>query len=130
MISALKWVSITSRCRGGSDIMRAERIKNTEKVSITSRCRGGSDAMIMIYIRRIVMMVSITSRCRGGSDKYWRYNVMERLRVSITSRCRGGSDCKPTSLHGYAANRDLDFKKTSILLHFCHPFDYILAQFF
>ena len=81
MISALKWVSITSRCRGGSDIMRAERIKNTEK-------------------------------------------------VSITSRCRGGSDCKPTSLHGYAANRDLDFKKTSILLHFCHPFDYILAQFF
>jgi hypothetical protein len=51
-------------------------------------------------------------------------------RVSITSRCRGGSDCKPTSLHGYAANRDLDFKKTSILFHFCHPFDYILAQFF
>ena len=44
-------------------------------------------------------------------------------RVSITSRCRGGSDCKPTS-------RDLDFKKTSILFHFCHPFDYILAQFF
>ncbi len=50
--------------------------------------------------------------------------------VSITSRCRGGSDCKPTSPHGYAANRNLNFKKTFILFHFCHPFDYILAQFF
>ena len=42
----------------------------------------------------------------------------------------GGSDCKPTNLHGYAANSDLNFKKTFIMFHFSHPFDYILAQFF
>ena len=33
-------------------------------------------------------------------------------------------------LHGYAANSDLNFEKTFIMLHFSHPFDYILAQFF
>ena len=100
--------------------------------------------------------VSITSRCRGGSDTDWymfdcqqgykfqsprgvgvvqteskvRIMVNMTRTVSITSRCRGGSDCKPTSLHGYAANRNLNFKKTFILFHFCHPFDYILAHFF
>ena len=74
--------------------------------------------------------VSITSRCRGGSDiKNFFFNATTE-EVSITSRCRGGSDCKPTSPHGYAANRNLNFKKTFILFHFCHPFDYILAQFF
>ena len=58
------------------------------------------------------------------------FSRKQRKVVSSTSRCRGGSDCKPTSPHGYAANRNLDFKKTSILFHFYHPFDYILAQFF
>ncbi len=74
--------------------------------------------------------VSITSRCRGGSDDSGQVKLNWQYCVSITSRCRGGSDCKPTSLHGYAANRNLNFKKTFILFHFCHPFDYILAQFF
>ena len=43
---------------------------------------------------------------------------------SNTSRWGGGSDCKPTSLHGYAANWDLNFKKTFNLLHFYHPLYY------
>ena len=43
---------------------------------------------------------------------------------SITSRWGGSSDCKPTSLHGYAANWDLNFKKTFNLLHFYHTLYY------
>ena len=74
---------------------------------------------------------SITSRWGGSSDMTREILFRgKRIDVSITSRWGGGSDCKPTSLHGYTANWDLNFKKTFILFHFCHPFDYILAQFF
>ena len=56
-----------------------------------------------------------------------RFSACRTKCVSITSRCRGGSDCKPTSPHGYAENRDLNFWKTFIMLHFYHSYKYSLA---
>ena len=73
---------------------------------------------------------SITSRCGGGSDKVSSMYLTPITKVSITSRWGGSSDCKPTSPHGYAANRDLNFWKTFIMLHFYHSYKYSLAHLY
>ena len=99
--------------------------------SITSRCRGGSDCQRMLADKNLRWEKFQSPRGVGVvQTRTSRFSACRTKCVSITSRCRGGSDCKPTSPHGYAANRNLNFKKTFILFHFCHPFDYILAQFF
>ena len=93
--------------------------------SITSRWGGSSDMTREILFRGKRIDVSITSRWGGGSDVSTILSFLASVGwASITSRWGGGSDCKPTSLHGYAANWDLNFKKTFNLLHFYHPLYY------
>ena len=97
-------------------------------ISNTSRWGGGSDCNYPWDCTASDFLVSITSRCGGGSDTtYLRIYWNPILEVSITSRWGGGSDCKPTSPHGYVENRDLNFWKTFIMLHFYHSYKYSLA---
>ena len=91
--------------------------------SNTSRWGGSSDMTRIFSASTSSMEVSITSRWGGSSDRKVSRRRHIQL-VSITSRWGGSSDCKPTSLHGYTANWDLNFKKTFNLLHFYHPLYY------